>query len=60
MLQITLQNNVQMSRRNSLGQGVMGGGSLFTWHVHNLFVNDCASESESGSQACPRPQAEEL
>ena len=45
MLQITLQNNVQMSRRNSLGQGVMGGGSLFTWHVHNLFVNDCASES---------------
>ena len=59
MLQITLQNNVQMSRRNSLGQEVMGG-SLFTWHVYNLFVNDCASESASGRQACPRSQAEEL
>ena len=59
MLQITLQKNVQMSRRNSPGQEVMGG-SLFTWHVHNLFVDDCASESESGCQACPRSQAEEL
>ena len=43
-----------------IAKQVITGPQTYFSNVHNLFVDDCVSESESGCQACPRPQAEEL